>query len=173
MKKFTRATTLTISCLLLLVALQACEEISNPSAPTDTAAVYTVTAASQHYLKEGPSYNWSHGNDSNGLYYWAYTSTAAPYNAVVWKVPFSTSGRYDLQAYIPNLHGLTGTVTYQVTANGKQHSVSVNQSKAAGSWVNLGNYYFSGDGSEYIELSNTANHVGNRIVFDAIRWIAQ
>ncbi|MCP4400790.1 MAG: hypothetical protein GY801_26245, partial [bacterium] len=127
-------------------------------------------ASSQQYLREGPSYNWNQGYDANGLYYWAYTATGAPYNAVRWNVPFTTPGFYEVQVYISQLSSLVGNVSYLLQIAGNQRSITISQSASAGNWVVLGTFYFSADGSEYIELGNTSTQTGNRIVFDAMRW---
>ena len=159
------------SLILSILFLQACDE-TNPSSPEEEPDEYMVTASSQHFLRDGPSYNWNQATDANGLYYWAYTATGTPYNAVAWSVPFSTPGHYEVQVYIPQLNNLVGSVTYLIVADGNQRSVNVNQSASAGSWVVLGTFYFSADGSEYIELDNTSTRTGERIAFDAMRWTA-
>lgn len=171
--KHTRTILSQIACLagliLLSLFLQACDE-NNPSSPGEEPEELTVTASSELYLRDGPSYNWNQGYDANGLYYWAHTSPGTPYNAVAWRMPFNTPGRYEVQVYIPQLDGLVGNVTYRFTINGNQRSVDINQSFSAGSWVILGTFYFSADGSEYVELDNTSIQTGQRIAFDAMRW---
>lgn len=173
-KKYTRRTFSQLACisglLLLSLFLYACDENTNPSSPGEDAEEYTVTAVSNEYLREGPSYNWSQGSDANGLFYWAYTSKGTPYNAVRWNVPFTSAGHYVLQAYIPSLSNLVGNVNYLLMVAGGQRSLNLSQSASAGNWVALGTFYFDADGSEYVELGNTSTQTGSSIAFDAMRW---
>ena len=129
-------------------------------------ATYIVTVESRYFSKEGPSYNWFQGYEDH-MYYWAATSTGAPYNAARWYVPFSEPGRYQVSVYIPATDGMTNNAVYTLWAGEKNYTIIVNQSQYQGVWVPLGIYYFHAEGGEYVELNNNTGLRGFKIVFDS------
>ncbi len=154
--------------LLALVTIIGCE----PSDPDggDHGAAYIIHVTDQEFVKDGPSYNWFSDSGSGRQYYWAVTSAGVPYNSARWTVPFSQPGRYVVRAAISSENGLTSTAPYTIRANGKSVTIAINQSQNQGLWIPLGTFYFSADGTEYVELHNNTGRNGYKIVFDSMMW---
>ncbi len=100
-----------------------------------------------------------------------------------WKVPTSLgTGLISVSARIPVVHATSQGAVYEIFHNGETSSILADQSaftnpSTSNGWVFLGNYYFSGDEQEYVQLGNLTMDEANpaadlELAADAIRFIS-
>ena len=99
----------------------------------------------------GSDYLYSEGGSGNTVR-WAAALEAGDYEVYVWYVK---SRKY------------SDSVPYTVFHDGQSETVTVDQRTGGGSWLLVGNYYFDGDGSEYIEVSDATG----KTTADAVRFV--
>ncbi|MBE9537630.1 MAG: RHS repeat protein, partial [Proteobacteria bacterium] len=84
---------------------------------------------------------------------------------------FTPSGlnnaRYEVYGWWPRTNKNNKTAQFTIAHNGQTSTTVHNQSTSGKQWILLGIYRFSGDGSEYIELSD----LGGKTAADGIRLI--
>jgi len=119
--------------------------------------------AGWRFVSEGynNSLTWTRNND------WARSN----YNWARW-YPSLQSRHYEVFVYIPYRYSTTAQARYWVRhANGYTLRI-VNQSTRGDQWVSLGTYYFYGNGSGYVSLSDVTYEprVTRLIAFDAVKW---
>lgn len=159
-------------CLLLF----GCEPVENPTTSTtsDSAETYTVTITSNYFSKTGSEYNWFDGDGvSAKAYIWAQASSGAPFNSGRWQAPFAKSGVYAVRVYLPGEPNMAANVRYDVVANGQTKNVSLNQTTNPKKWVSLGSFTFSGQGYEYVELTNVTGSASGHVVFSAVEFVRE
>jgi hypothetical protein len=121
------------------------------------------SASGWRYVAEGynNSLTWTRNNDY-----------ARPnYNWARW-YPHLQARYYEVYVFIPYRYTTTSSARYWVRhANGYTLRM-VNQSTNGDRWVSLGTYWFTGDGSEYVSLSDVTYEarVSRLIGFDAVKW---
>ena len=105
--------------------------------------------------------NTSSANSMNGRMLAVTPSTTGSSTcAARWMIPTSMgTGLVSISARIPVVHATSQGAVYEIVHNGETSSILVNQSAftnpaISNGWVFLGNYYFSGNGQEYVQLSN-------------------
>ena len=64
--------------------------------------------------------------------------------------------------------GGAALATYQVVHGGQTEAIAIDQAAASG-FVALGDFAFTGEGDEHVELDTTAGAPGQKLVFDAVR----
>ena len=74
---------------------------------------------------------------------------------------------YDVYAWWPRTRKNNPSAQFTIAHNGKFSTSTQNQSRAGKQWTLLGTYRFSGDGSEYIEISD----LGGKTAADGIRLV--
>lgn len=80
-----------------------------------------------------------------------------------------------MYVYIPSNYSDTTNAAYTIFHNGITETRAVNQNNYSDQWVLLGNFYFSANGSEYIELVDKTGETFNtkKIGIDAVKWVKQ
>jgi hypothetical protein len=79
-------------------------------------------------------------------------------------------GDYYVYAYIPDTNATATAARYYIYFAAGTTSVVIDQSSYADEWVLLGVYVFS-TGYGYVYLGDATGTQGQRIAFDALRWI--
>ncbi len=159
--------------LLLLVSIFGCDPVENPTTPDDSDKkdTYTVPISSSYFSKFGAEYNWFEGDVSSAeAYVYAASSNGNPFNAARWQAPFTKAGVYTVQAFIPAESQMAANARYDVIANGQTKNVYISQTTNPNKWVSLGSYTFSGQGVEYVELTNVTGGTNTRVVFSALKF---
>ncbi|HEX4421302.1 MAG TPA: hypothetical protein VH165_25480 [Kofleriaceae bacterium] len=96
---------------------------------------------------------------------WALTTAAgAPVSFAQW-ILHPIAGRYHVEVYAA---GGAAMASYQVAHGGQTEPISIDQSIATG-FVALGDFDFTGEGDEHVELDTTSPTPGAKLVFDALR----
>ena len=161
-----------MTCLLLLF-LCGCEPVENPTETDDSdeQEVYTVKITSAYFSSSGAEYNWFDGEASSSQpYAWALSSNGVPFNAGRWQAPFTKSGVYTVRICLPDESNMAANVRYDIVANGQTKNVSINQTTNQNKWVSLGSFTFSGQGYEYVELTNVTGASNSRVVFSTVEF---
>lgn len=132
------------------------------------------------FNRSGPQEYWQAapaGYGSGGI--WTYCDANKRVNAGRWTAPPLRAGVYQVQAFVPPPHTslpkpYTQAARYTIAHAGAISDSIGNQQAASGDWLDLGVFYFEGNGAEYIELvDHTGETSGSTLVmFDAVRWIA-
>lgn len=110
---------------------------------------------------------------------WTFNESQKTTNSVRWIPALRRSGSYQLHAFIPAHPAqlpkpFTQAARYSIHHAGADNIKTASQAGANNEWLDLGTYYFSGKGDEYIGLvDQTGEPSGSTIVaFDALRWTA-
>jgi hypothetical protein len=111
----------------------------------------------------------------NGSHTWTYSTTKQEKstNLATWSPKLPTPGFYEVKAHIPACGkvGSTQSARYRITHDGAVTEMTINQEKAANSWVSLGTYYFGGNGSPpLVELSDLTGDDNRAVRYDVIAW---
>lgn len=162
--------------ILLLLSLLGCEPVDNPTEPddSDTQEVYTVKITSQYFAASGNEYNWFQGEASSTQpYAWAMSSNGVPFNSGRWQAPFTKAGVYTVRVYLPAETAMAPNVRYDIIANGQTKNVSINQTPNQNRRVSLGSFTFSGQGYEYVELTNVTGASNSRVVFSTVEFVRE
>lgn len=133
-----------------------------------------VDNTSTRFTKFGPTQYWYTGNVGyGGSVTWTYADVVQS-NYAQWKPALLGAGYYTVYAYVPSNYATSVQAKYRVFHNGVNNYATVNQNIYSSVWISLGRHYFSGNGTEYVELSdNTGEPLSqSRMVgFDAIRFV--
>jgi hypothetical protein len=96
---------------------------------------------------------------------WALTSAAgAPASLAQWII-HAGAGRYRVEVFAA---GGAAVAMYQVVHGGQAEVIAVDQAMASG-FVALGDFDFTGQGDEHVELDGITGEPGQKLVFDAVR----
>ena len=112
--------------------------------------------------------SWT-SNTSNKAYNGSYRLSNNQGNTYRWTPAGLTNDTYDVYAWWPGVKQHNSAAQYTISHNGQTSNSTQDQSKTGNQWVLLGSYTFSGNGSEYIELSDN----GGKTAADAIRLVKQ
>ena len=82
----------------------------------------------------------------------------------------TTTGNYNVSAYIPASNATATAARYKVYYNNGNQTVVINQSQNAGQWVSLGTFPFLQGNTGYVRLGDAGGNQGQQIVFDAVKW---
>ncbi len=104
----------------------------------------------------------------NGHFWWTYTTVSADTCYVTWTPHLTTSGTYEVYAYIPSTNA-TANARYRIYYAGGNQTVTINQNNYSNQWVLLGTFPFNTSGG-YVYLGDASGTAMQRIAFDAIRW---
>lgn len=120
-----------------------------------TAATSATGTWASGKRKRGKAYNRTYDeSDNNG-------------NTYRWTPSSLNASDYQVYARWPGVRQHNTSAQYTISHNGQTTTSNQNQSKTGNQWVLLGTYSFSGDGSEYIELSD----LGGKTAADAVRLV--
>jgi hypothetical protein len=155
--------------------------------PPATASGIIVDDGSSNYV-ETPVDCWfdiAAGGSQGGIIRYSRARTSAPTCTAQWKLPAAGSdGFYLVYVRIPPVRATTEGAIYTIRHAGKSDTVVVNQSVfpniyyVTDGWLYIGRYSFTGDGDEYVELTNrtqdeTAAVTGLFVGLDAVRFVFQ
>ena len=118
------------------------------------------------YLAGGDPRAWNREPaGAGGTREWALTTAAgAPASLARWII-HASAGRYHVEV---SAAGGAALATYQVVHGGRAEAIAIDQAAASG-FVALGDFDFTGDGDEHVELDSTTGAPGQKLVFDAVR----
>ena len=144
----------------------------------------TVTSTSEVIIDDQSSGFSKYGTPSywheasigyNSHMFWTYNNQYTIDNYAKWQPNLSTGGpgTYAVYAYIPNNYATTTNATYTIFHNGVTDTKIINQNIYYNEWVLLGSFYFSANGSEYVQLVDKTGEtaVTKMIGFDAMKWV--
>jgi uncharacterized protein (TIGR03382 family) len=120
-----------------------------------------VAGGDPHYFRREPSgyggsLEWTMG-----------TTAAAPANFAQWFI--HGAGRYHLEVNLDGgTFGTTKAAPYVISHAGATDTVVIDQTSATG-FVPLGDFAFTGDGTEYVMLGDNTGDAQGKLLFDAIR----
>lgn len=90
-----------------------------------------------------------------------------------WMLNFAAASSYKLSLYIPaGVANRSPSVEYKIQFGGQTKKVSVNQSAAADSWVDLGTFAFAAGGDQWVRVGDNyqdSSAQGKRVAIDALR----
>ncbi|GAN33911.1 IPT/TIG domain-containing protein [Candidatus Brocadia sinica] len=162
-------------------------KVTNPDGQSSNTAYFQVIAPTTEVIVDDQSSGFSkYGGSSywyeawigyNGHMFWTTNNQNTIYNSAKWQPNLSNGGAgyYAVYVYIPSDFSNTTNATYTIFHNGITDTRSVNQNNYSDQWVLLGNFYFSANGSEYVELVDKTGETFNtkKIGFDAVKWVKQ
>ena len=145
-----------------------------PPPPPAGATEVVVDNLSAGFKKGGVAANWHAANLGYGGHtFWTYNSVYQVFNYATWTPNLPGAGYYDVSIYVPRNYADTRSARYRVFHNGQRHDVWIAQSLYFDKWVKLGQFYFSGQGGEYVYLSDNTHetYASRRLAFDAIKFV--
>jgi hypothetical protein len=120
-----------------------------------------VAGGDPHYFRHetggyGGSLEWTMG-----------TTASAPANFAQWFI--HGAGHYHLEVYLDGgTFGTTKAAPYVISHGGAMDTVVIDQTSATG-FVALGDFLFTGDGTEYVLLGDNTGDATSKLLFDALR----
>ena len=156
-------------------------QVSGPCITTDVCTTRiaaqgeTVISEFDGCFSRNVAKSWYQTNAGDGGYLF-YTHGCADkvYITGKWKFLFDEPGVYDVYAYIEPNHGGTATknAPYTIYYSGETVIVGIDQSTSTG-WVHLGRYAFSGQGEEYMTLTDLTGDTASkqRVLFDSVKIV--
>lgn len=115
------------------------------------------------------------GHNSHAWYTWSTTDPAKAVNWGEWRPNIPSSGRYQIEVYVPYCNTGAAEATsavYTVTHAGGSSSVVVDQNRNVGLWVSLGEYDLRAGNENVIHLTDlTTAEDGRGIWFDSLRLL--
>lgn len=103
-------------------------------------------------------------------FYWATTQPGGDRTGT-WILSIPKEGIYRIYVYIPSNHTSARNVTYIILHANQQDTVTISQADHRNEWFRLGEYTFSGEGEEYIRLSNASTDEVGEVAYDAVGFI--
>jgi len=106
-------------------------------------------------------------------WWWTYSTSSTSVDTcyVKWTPTLSTTGNYEVYAYVPSSGATATAAKYKVYYNGGNQTVAINQSTHAGQWVSLGTFPFlMNDTNGYVRLGDATGTEGQVLAFDAVKW---
>jgi hypothetical protein len=145
-----------------------------PVPPPVTGDGVVVDNTSPSFIKGGTATGWrTVGGGYGGNMLWTKNNDYARrnYNWARW-YPDLMPGRYEVWVYVPADYSTTTNARYWVRHADGYALVRVNQSTNPDRWVSLGTFRFTGEGGEYVSLSDITyeSYLSKLIAFDAVRW---
>lgn len=150
--------------------------VTPSSAPTTGAEVVVNTQAA----------GWTQSNDAGA---WQTLANAQEGNALWtnnnafmqaasnwgrWYPPALPAGKYEVSAFIPS--GIATTTNAVLDLSRREHdAVSIPQAQYNDVWVSLGTFYFTGQGGEFVSLSDVTYEPSHstKIVWSAMKFSAR
>ena len=94
------------------------------------------------------------------------TANAAAKNYAQWLIHAPVPGRYRVEAHITG--GEATAAAYRIAHGGMIEVVTIDQSASDG-WVMLGDFDFTAEGDEHVELGDNTGTAMQKLVYDAVR----
>ena len=137
-----------------------------------------VDTQSADLTKGGSAGAWQtapNGNGGSAFKMPNSTYALAASNWARWYATLPRGGYYKVSVYLPANVGTTRNAQYWIAHDGAFDFRSVNQSLYSNQWVNLGVFYFSATGGEYVTLSDVTYEPAQStaIAVDAVKFSAQ
>ncbi len=134
-----------------------------------------VDDTSAGFTKFGPTSYWYQASIGYGSHMWyTYVNGSTKSNYAQWKPSLPGAGTYTVYVYVPNNYATSQQAQYRIYHNGTNNYATVNQNAYYSAWVSLGAHYFSGNGTEYVELSDATGEAASTyrmIGFDAVKFV--
>jgi hypothetical protein len=130
------------------------------------------------FARYGPAQYWSEAwIGYNGHMYYTRNNQNTVTNYGIWQPNLSGggAGTYAVSVYVPNNFADTTNAVYTIFHNGTTDARTINQAIRFNEWVQLGSFFFSASGNEYVRLTDQTGEPGlsKRIGFDAVKWVKQ
>lgn len=143
--------------------------------PTSTDTIVDDLAIEDgFYLHTDPpatmAYWWDQLAGYGNHLWWTYTTVNQDTCYATWTPRLVRSGNHEVFAYIPGTNATAMQARYVIYYNGGNRTVTVDQSANPNQWVSLGTFSFNTTGG-YVKLGDAAGTQGQRIAFDAVKWI--
>lgn len=136
------------------------------------------------FTKAGPSAYWKAYTGGNcpvgtscvvaGHQWYTTVNGSVASNSAKWKPVLPSAGTYTIQAFIPyGSYATATTAKYKIYHQGVTNTVTTNQNTTGGEWLTIGSFYFSANGSEYVELTDATGEstsTGRKVGFDAMEF---
>jgi hypothetical protein len=125
------------------------------------------------FILLGPNRYW---HESEAGYqdhlWWTKNNESGVQNSGRWNLRIEQAGTYDVVVYIPPEHATSHRAHYYVHHQGQITEIIVDQALNQNTWDPLGTFEFSGDGQEYIELTDETGESDSdfEIAFDAVGY---
>jgi hypothetical protein len=108
-----------------------------------------------------------------GHHYWMDATRGQTSRGGTWRATLPRAGRYRVQVKIPRWHATTKAARYTVvTASGRVRR-TVDQSRARGSWADLGTFRLSTEVSIRLSAQTGDRRNGRKVAFDAVRVVSR
>lgn len=148
---------------------------SSPPPSSPAASEIVVDAQGPGWTQGGNGAAWhvaSQGQGGSAL--WANNNAFLQplYNWGRWYPPLTQARNYLVEVYIPADAATTQHARYWIYHNGQADMVVVPQAQYRDLWVSLGTFAFTGEGGEYVALSDVTYEcfACAKIVWDAVRF---
>jgi hypothetical protein len=143
-----------------------------------------VDDADPSFSRSGPAAYWKEYTGSNcplgvscvvaGHQWYTTVNGNVVSNSAKWSPALPGAGTYTIQVFIPyGSYATATTAKYKIYHQGITDTVNGNQNTTGGEWLSLGAFSFSGNGTEYVQLTDAtgeASATGRKIGFDAIEF---
>jgi hypothetical protein len=93
------------------------------------------------------------------------SAAGAPVSFAQWILRPGGAGRFRVEVYAG---GGAAMATYQIVHGGQAEAIMIDQGGASG-FIALGDFDFTGDGDEHVQLGSATGVSGEKLVFDAVR----
>ncbi len=151
-----------------------------PDDPPDAACDVTIPAGGATLEEDGPCATLTgsahlSAEGHGGHTYWAPADIPAPDYAegVIYHFEMEAAGAFDVWAYMPDtVSDRTPQAVYKLKHGGDTQKLTVDQSWAAGGWLQLGTFDFAAGGDQWLRLGDTYLDdagKGKAVVMDAIQ----
>ena len=105
-----------------------------------------------------------------GHHWWTYSEESAEDICYATWTPQVEDGYYELYAHIP-ANATATSALYRIQHAAGEAKVTVDQSVYSDEWIFLGKYMMVNDGSNYVYLGDSTGVSGEKIAFDAMKWL--
>lgn len=142
--------------------------------PPPTSRIITIDDNDPGFERGGSPSAWrlvQEGYNGDLTWTWNNDRPRANYNWARW-YPSLSPGKYEVFVHIPARYSTTTHARYWISHRDGYSFKVVDQSTEGGRWVSLGTYFFQGNRSDYVSLSDITfePYVTQLIAFDAVRW---
>lgn len=149
--------------------------VTPPPPPPPPSEEVIVDALGAGWTQGGDGTAWRSANRGYGdTALWTYNNAFIQplYNWGRWYPPLSQARNYEVFVYIPGGIATTTNARYWIYHAGTYDSTAVPQNAYNDVWVSLGTFYFTGQGGEFVSLSDVTYepHRSTTIVWDAVKF---
>lgn len=146
-----------------------------PPPPPPPVGDVIVDALGPGWTQGGNPASWRMAsNGYGGTALWTFNNAFVRpfYNWGRWYPQLPQARNYEVFVYIPAGIATTNNARYWVFHAGQYHLVARAQAPYANQWVSLGTFYFTGQGGEFVSLSDVTYepYLSTKIVWDAVKF---